>query len=78
MHAALDAGQGLAGVALVPAPVEVLGDRPELNDEVVGEVFRFDLASLLAPEPNEVRLVIAHDDAGVRAADEISPFGFAN
>ena len=29
-----------------------------------------DLASLLAPETNEVGFVVAHDDPGVRAADE--------
>ena len=67
---ALDVDDGLAGVALEPAPVEVLGRRPELDDEVVGEVLRFDLAALLAPEPDQCALVIAHDDPGVRAADE--------
>jgi hypothetical protein len=28
------------GAALVPIPVEVLGREPELDDEVVGKVFR--------------------------------------
>jgi hypothetical protein len=37
------------GVALIPASVEVLGHGPELYDEVVREVFRLDLAALLAP-----------------------------
>ena len=45
---------GVAGIALVPAPVEVLGDGAELDDQVVGQIFRLDLPSLLAPEPNEV------------------------
>jgi hypothetical protein len=30
----------LAGVALIPAPVEVLGDGAELDDQVAGEVLR--------------------------------------
>ena len=47
---ALDVNDRLAGIALEPAPVEVLGDRPELDEEVVGEIFRLDLAALLAPE----------------------------
>src|SRR5262252_7507726 len=29
-----------AGIALVPGPVEVLGGRPELHDEVAREVLR--------------------------------------
>ena len=61
---------GVAGVALVPAPVEVLGDGAELDDQVVGKVFGLDLPAFLAPQPNQTGLVIAHDDPGIRAADE--------
>ena len=61
---------GVAGVALIPAPVEVLGDRAQLDDQIVGEILRLDLAALLPPQPNEHRLVAAHDHPGVRAADE--------
>ena len=39
----------LTGIGLVPAPVEVLRDGPELDDEVAGEVLRLGLAALLAP-----------------------------
>ena len=60
----------VAGIALVPAPVEVLGDGAELDDQVVGQILRLDLAALLPPQPDERGLVIAHDDPGVRAADE--------
>ena len=60
----------LAGIALIPAPIEVLGHDPELDDQVVGEVLRLDLAALLAPEPEQGGLVVAHDDPGVRAANE--------
>ena len=38
---------GVTGVALVPAPVQVLGDGAELDNQVVGEVLRLDLAALL-------------------------------
>ena len=43
---------------------------PELHDEVAGEVLGLRLAALLAPEPDQGRLIAAHDDPGVRAADE--------
>ena len=49
---ALDVDDGLVGIALKPTPVELLGCRPELDDEVAGEVLRFDLAALLVPEPH--------------------------
>jgi hypothetical protein len=42
----LDVVDGLAGVALVPAPIEVLGDHPELDDQVVGQVIGVGLAAL--------------------------------
>ena len=59
-----------AGVALVPGPVEVLGGGAELHDEVAREVLGLGLAPLLPPQPDQGRLVAAHDDPGVRAADE--------
>ncbi len=61
---------GVTGVALVPAPVEVFGHGAELDDQVVGEVFRLDLAALLPPQPDQSGLIVAHDDPGIRAADE--------
>ena len=66
----LDAFDGLPGVALVPMPVEVLGHEAELDDEVAGQVLRLDLAAFLPPEAEQGGLVVAHDDPGVRAADE--------
>jgi hypothetical protein len=53
-------------------PVQGFGDHAKLDDEIAGEVLRLALASFLAPEAHEGGLVIAHDDAGVRAADEIA------
>ena len=40
---------GMTGVALVPAPIEVFGDRAQLYDQIMSEIFRFGLAALLAP-----------------------------
>jgi hypothetical protein len=59
-----------SGVPLVPSAVDLLGGRPELDDEVAGEILGLGLAALLAPETDEGGLVVAHNDPGVRAADE--------
>ena len=69
-HLPLHLGDDLAGIALVPVPVEVLGHGAELDDQVAREVLRLDLAALLPPEPEQGGFVVAHDDPGVRAADE--------
>ena len=58
----------LPGIGFVPAPIEVLGDNSELNDEVAGQVLRLDLAALFAPKPQEGGIVVAHDDPGVRTS----------
>src|SRR6516165_8183753 len=60
----------IARVAFVPGPVQLLRDAAELDDEVLAQVFWFGLTPLFTPEPDESRLVIAHDDAGVGAAYE--------
>src|SRR5262249_31094955 len=57
-------------VSLVPGAVELLGGPPELHDEVAGQVLRLGLPPLLAPEPDKSCFIAAHDDAGIRAADE--------
>ena len=77
-NAALNVGNQLAGIGLVPAPVQVLGHAPELDHEIAGKVFGLNFAALLPPQPKQGRLVIAHDDPSVRAADEMSPFGESN
>jgi hypothetical protein len=41
-----------------------------LDDKVLTQVFWFGNTPLLTPEPDEPRLVIAHDDASVGAAYE--------
>ena len=55
----LDILDGLAGVALVPVPVEVLGHGAELDDQVGREVLRLGLAALLAPQPEQGGFVVA-------------------
>ena len=61
-EAVLDAFDGLPGTALVPMAVESFCCEAKLNDEVVGEVLRLDLAAFLAPEANQRGLIIAHYD----------------
>jgi hypothetical protein len=69
---ALDVGDAPAGVALVPGAVELLSGRAKLHNEVRGQVLRLGLATLLAPELDQCRFAIAHDDPGVRTAEEHS------
>jgi len=63
---------GLSGVAFVPTPVEVLGDRAKLDDQTIGEIFGLRLSPLLPPQTNEVSLVTAHDHPRIRTSDEAS------
>ena len=44
----LDVRDGLPGIGLVPAPIEVLGGDAELDNEVTRKVFGLDLAPLFA------------------------------
>src|ERR1700704_2460923 len=69
-NATLDVFNGLAGIELVPAPVQVLGHQTELDDEVPGEVLGLGLAALLPPQAQEGVLVGPHDDPSIRATDE--------
>ena len=69
---ALDVDDDLPGIELVPAPVQVLGDCPKLDNQVAREVLRLGLATFLPPQPHQGGLIAAHDDPGVRAADKRS------
>jgi hypothetical protein len=51
--------------ALVPTPIEGLGDDPELDDEVPGEILRFDLPALLPPQPQQRGLILPQHDPRV-------------
>src|SRR5438105_11048650 len=66
-YSPLDVLDGLTGGALIPGAVQLFGDGAELNSEIIRKVRRFDLAALLSPETNEVGIVFAHDDAGIRS-----------
>jgi hypothetical protein len=55
----------LPGIRLVPAPIEIFGGEAELNDQIPGKVFRFDIASLFPPQAEQGRIIIAHEDPGV-------------
>jgi hypothetical protein len=46
MEAALDVSDALAGVALVPGPIERLGDDADLDDQIAREVLRLNFAPL--------------------------------
>ena len=45
----LDVRDDLAGIGLVPAPIEVLGDKAKLDDEVAGQVLRLRFAAFFPP-----------------------------
>src|SRR5262249_41850705 len=42
----------------------------ELHHEIAGKVLWLNLTALLAPQTHEGRFIAAHDDPGVRPADE--------
>jgi hypothetical protein len=76
LHPPLDVLDGMTSVPLVPVPIEVLGHDPKLDDEIVREVLWFGLAAFLPPQAEQGAFVTAHDDAGVRAADEVAAVGW--
>jgi hypothetical protein len=69
----LDVCNHLTRIGLKPAPIKVLRHQSKLDDEIAGQVFRFDLAALFPPEPDQGPLIITHDDSGVGAPDEGAP-----
>ena len=71
----LDVGNDLPGIGLVPTPVQRPRCQAELDDEVARKVLGLDLAPFFPPEADEGGLVVAHDDPGVGAADEVAARG---
>ena len=55
-----------ARVALVPVAVELLGSGPKLHDQIARDVLGLSFTAFFAPEPDERRFIITHDDAGIR------------
>jgi hypothetical protein len=51
-------------------PAKVLGHGAELDHKTIKKCLWLDLASFFPPYPSKCLFVIAHDDPGVRAADE--------
>jgi hypothetical protein len=45
-----------------------------LNQQVAGQILRLDLAALFPPKPQQRRIVVSHDDPGVRTPDERAAF----
>jgi hypothetical protein len=70
LDAALDGPHAAAGVALVPGAIELLGDGPELHDQIPRQVLGRHLATLFSPETDQGRFIVAHDDPGIRTAYE--------
>ena len=68
---ALDVRDAVAGVLLIPAAVEVFGDQAELDDQDVREIEAGDFTALFLPQAQQCLFVLAHDDAGIGAADEV-------
>jgi hypothetical protein len=67
---ALHVSDAPTGVAFVPNTVQFLSGGPELHDKVAGQVLWLGLTPLLAPELDQGRFVIAHNDPGIGPADE--------
>ena len=60
----------LTGIGLVPAPIQLLGNGPKLDDEVAGEILWLGLTALFTPLPQQGAFVVAHNDPGVRSTNE--------
>jgi hypothetical protein len=69
----LDVDNDLAGFGLIPAPIEVLGRKPELHDKIAREILRLYLAAFLLPEPQQGVFIVPHNYSCIRAADEPAP-----
>jgi hypothetical protein len=54
----LDVDDHLPGIGFIPAPVQVLGRKTELDDEVARQVLRLNFAPLFSPQPEKRRLVL--------------------
>jgi hypothetical protein len=52
-------------LASVPAPIEVLGRKSELNQEIAGQVLRLDFSPLLAPKADKSGCIAPHDDPAI-------------
>ena len=63
----------LSGIGLIPAAIEILCHCTKLHEKVAGQIRRFGLAALFAPEPKQRLFILAHDDPGIGATHEAAP-----
>jgi hypothetical protein len=49
----------LPGVSLIPAPVQILGRDPKLDNEIARKILRLDLAALFQPQAEEGGFIVA-------------------
>ena len=73
----LDVRDGLTRIDLVPPSVQLLRSQAELNNEVPRQVLPLDLAAFFTPKSDKGNLIMAHDNSGIRATDEIAAIPIA-
>src|SRR5262249_19487060 len=66
----LDIGDNLAGIGLVPPPVQRLGGNTKLDNQISGKVLWLDLATLFFPQAHQGGLIVSHDDPGLGLANK--------
>ena len=74
----LHVGNDLAGISLIPAPIKVFGNRTQLDNEVCRTSPPAQSRRAFPSTAGSARVVITHDDPGIRTADEVAAVaGFA-
>ncbi len=53
------------GLSLIPAPIQLLGGKAELHNQVPGQVLRLDFTAFFPPQSDQGGFIAAHDDPGV-------------
>src|SRR5688572_4775813 len=71
--AALDLLDHVAGMPLVPFPVEILRCVAELHDQIGRQVFWIGFAALLAPQAEQRCFILSHDDTRIRSTNHALP-----
>ena len=57
LYPSLHRSDGVPGIALVPASIEIFGHRPKLHDQVLGKIFRLKFGTFLPPESRRSSLL---------------------
>jgi hypothetical protein len=74
---ALDIRYSLAGIGLVPAPVQLLGRNAKLDNQIARQVLRFDFATLFPPEPEEMMIRASEPPIKYRRPELVLDLGCA-